>query len=620
MTGANNYSGGTIVNGGILQGTTTSLQGPITNNAQVTFNQGFNGTYAGNMSGTGAVNLNGSGGITFTGNNTYSGGTNINGGTLTIGAVNALPPAGNIAVNNSSVFNVGALTLNTTGNYTQGGNAGFATTLIDQANYGKLILNGSATLGNGAFIYVSAGSGVNVNDFYDIITASAAPNVNLNALRIIPVNGPFKYRASLVGRSLRLQVLEANYLFNLASGDPNAQAIAATLEAAQFNISFSSDLFMMIHALDQLEPDLVLAALQSLEPDITTGPQITTRGIAEMAFQEIDNRLDYLRDRRHACAYDMRAAANQLKRGYKAGDPWNAAANEQNDDDINGSLGPFIIGNKIKQITRGYQFGFEAQTGGVGYIEDVAVADNTFLQLDHGRIGVGGTYTGSSVRSKNPNHCKTTIMSPQLLAYAYAEKSFFFSDIAMGVSRNWYEEGRLINFGPIIRRASAKYTGMQYGGRIRGGYCLARDLFETTPMAILQYTRLNLSSYTEKGADSLNLIVGDQRFSSMRGGLGVRIAYTADKCNFLPELRVFYFRDLNEPKIDLTGQFTGGGAAFKLNNPILSRDSLVFGLGFTTHLNTPLIKDFYLSMNFDGERKENYRDYSGRASIWWVFD
>jgi fibronectin-binding autotransporter adhesin len=45
------------VSGGTLQGTTTSLQGNIVNNAAVVFNQSTNGTYAGNMSGTGGLAL-----------------------------------------------------------------------------------------------------------------------------------------------------------------------------------------------------------------------------------------------------------------------------------------------------------------------------------------------------------------------------------------------------------------------------------------------------------------------------------------------------------------------------------------------------------------------------------
>ena len=39
LAGSNSYTGGTLVSAGTLQGTTDSLQGDITDNANVTFDQ-----------------------------------------------------------------------------------------------------------------------------------------------------------------------------------------------------------------------------------------------------------------------------------------------------------------------------------------------------------------------------------------------------------------------------------------------------------------------------------------------------------------------------------------------------------------------------------------------------
>ncbi|NBW76917.1 MAG: hypothetical protein EBR34_14140, partial [Sphingomonadaceae bacterium] len=83
LTGANTYTGGTAVSSGRLAGNTTSLQGAITNNAEVEFNQAAAGTYAGVMSGTGQLIKTGADTLTLTGANTYSGGTTVAGGRLT---------------------------------------------------------------------------------------------------------------------------------------------------------------------------------------------------------------------------------------------------------------------------------------------------------------------------------------------------------------------------------------------------------------------------------------------------------------------------------------------------------------------------------------------------------
>jgi fibronectin-binding autotransporter adhesin len=99
MTGTNSYTGGTTVSGGTLTGTTSSLQGNILNNAAVVFSQGTDGTYAGNMSGTGGLAKSGSGNVTLSGTNSYTGGTTVSGGTLT-GTTSSLQ--GNI-LNNAAV-------------------------------------------------------------------------------------------------------------------------------------------------------------------------------------------------------------------------------------------------------------------------------------------------------------------------------------------------------------------------------------------------------------------------------------------------------------------------------------------------------------------------------------
>jgi autotransporter-associated beta strand protein len=91
LGGTNTYTGGTTVKGGVLQGSATSLQGNIVNNAEVAFDQGKTaGTYAGVMSGTGKLRKIGTGTLTLASANSYSGGTLVDAGTLTTDTTGAL--------------------------------------------------------------------------------------------------------------------------------------------------------------------------------------------------------------------------------------------------------------------------------------------------------------------------------------------------------------------------------------------------------------------------------------------------------------------------------------------------------------------------------------------------
>ncbi|MEH2513651.1 outer membrane autotransporter protein [Nitrobacteraceae bacterium AZCC 1564] len=158
LTGANAYSGGTIVNGGILQGNTVGLQGNITNNASVVFDQTDNGTYAGNISGTGSLIKSGSGDVTLSGTNTYSGGTTVNGGALLfLSDANLGASGAGITLNNGTIGTVNGSTVNQTVNrpVTITNNGGFQVGAIN-GNPGVLTWGGVIS---GAGTLVKSGSG-----------------------------------------------------------------------------------------------------------------------------------------------------------------------------------------------------------------------------------------------------------------------------------------------------------------------------------------------------------------------------------------------------------------------------------------------------------------------------
>ncbi|WP_233235904.1 autotransporter-associated beta strand repeat-containing protein [Bordetella sp. LUAb4] len=104
LASGSNYSGGTHITGGTLAGDSASLQGSINSAAGTTlrFDQSTDGSFNGSLAGSGQLVKNGTGALTLTQPNSYTGGTQINTGTL-IGDTGSLQ--GNIVDNASLVFN-----------------------------------------------------------------------------------------------------------------------------------------------------------------------------------------------------------------------------------------------------------------------------------------------------------------------------------------------------------------------------------------------------------------------------------------------------------------------------------------------------------------------------------
>jgi len=202
LTGTNTYSAGTIVNDGVLQGTTTGIQGDVTNGASVIFDQTTTGTYAGVMSGTGSLTKSNTGIVALTGTNTYSGGTSVTGGALQVEADSNLGDAsGDVSLSNSGalkttatftsnrtfqspntgVFNVdGGTTLTLSGVLQDDGTPGRFT----KNGEGTLVLSGSNTHSNGTTVsqgILQVGADNNLGNASGIVTLANSSVLNTTA-------------------------------------------------------------------------------------------------------------------------------------------------------------------------------------------------------------------------------------------------------------------------------------------------------------------------------------------------------------------------------------------------------------------------------------------------------
>ncbi|WP_242918447.1 autotransporter-associated beta strand repeat-containing protein [Caulobacter sp. CCUG 60055] len=127
LTGSNTYTGGTTINGGVLQlgdgGASGSLTGSIVNNGTLAFNRNDVTTFSGSISGGGAVRQIGSGTLILTGSNNYAGDTTVSGGRLQFGGGGA---GGANNLGGSLTVASGALAIQTPGTVNVAHNVTFA--------------------------------------------------------------------------------------------------------------------------------------------------------------------------------------------------------------------------------------------------------------------------------------------------------------------------------------------------------------------------------------------------------------------------------------------------------------------------------------------------------------
>ena len=159
----NNYTGTTTINSGTLTfganqtvGSVAGIGGTLNlSSFNLVSNALSNTTFSGNIIGTGFFTKNGSGTLILSGSNSYSGGTTIKQGTISIGHANGLGTSGNISFTGGAItyengivqdFSLRIKNSSSDVNInTNGGNITFANNL-DQTNSGGLTKSGNGTL------------------------------------------------------------------------------------------------------------------------------------------------------------------------------------------------------------------------------------------------------------------------------------------------------------------------------------------------------------------------------------------------------------------------------------------------------------------------------------------
>jgi outer membrane autotransporter protein len=597
LTGPNNYSGGTTVTNGTLQGDTTSLQGNITNNGTVNFDQAAGGAYAGAMSGAGTLTKTGAGNLVLTGVNNYNGATSVNGGTL---SVNGTIASSAVTVNNGGTLGgsgtVGSTTIanggvlapgNSIGTLTVNGNVTFATgstyrVEVDPAGSNDRInATGTATI-NGGTVDVQAGAGTYAaGTQYTILNAAGGRTGNFAGItsNLAFLTPTLVYDAN----NVFLTLARNGNSFASVAITPNQIATSAALQ----NAGNSGDMGTVQTALTGLSAVQARAAYDAASGAGIAELRRASAGFAANFGSRLQARLGAVQNR----------GAGALANSF--GDrPLLLAAN----DTLSDLMAPMSDAPQQKFSLAGNAPGLPATSdigrglwvrgfGGYGNTHGDGNAAQSRLRSSGLSMGfdaevqdglrVGAAVTSGTSRLSTDNNESGKTRGTAVAVYGgYTAGPWNFSGSAsMGWGKNHLDRG--IAFGALNRLASSDFDSHTLSAYGEATYSLPMNGWALQPLAGLSLSRSKADGFTETGAGALNLQVSGQTLSSSRSMLGAKAFLDAGRVRLEP--RVIWaheFGDLNTP---MTAQLQGAATAspFLISAAALKRDTLILGLGAT---------------------------------------
>jgi outer membrane autotransporter protein len=639
LTGANSYTGGTIVQAGTLIGNAASIQGSIQNAGTVNFNQASNASFAGTISGAGSYVKSGAGALTltgasssnwqitggslvstsalFTGNADLGAGTSLvfdqtaNGsyaGTLTgTGSVlfrgggtvlltgNSSGFLGTTSVGAGSMFSVNG-TLGGTINVLAGGrlqgsgtagSASIAGTIAPGNSIGTLTFTGNLAFTSGSVFEVEANA---AGQSDKIVVNGTASIANGTTVSVLAANGNYAANTSytILTAAGGLSGTFTNVTSNLAFLTPT---LAYTTNAVTLNLKRNTVDFITVAQTGN--QSAIAPAVQALGAGngVYEAVAVLTAPEARAAFDQLAGS-DYA-SLRASLVEDSRFMRDaMLARGEMAGAEglamWGRVIGSWRTVDGNAEAQGY------KRSTQGFVTGF----------------DGSFDS--HWRMGVALSYGTSEVRTGNATHKADSYQAGTSLLGSYGPVS-----IQVGGAYGWnaINAQRHIAFGGLNQVLGDKYdarTFQTFGQLAVKGSIGSIDL---QPFVSLAHVALFDASVNEHGG-SAALHGGNDGFDATYGSVGLktRIGWDLGGTKLSIDGSAAARRVFGDRVPTIALAFAGGNA-FQASGIPLDRTSAAVDLG----LELDLSEHIRLGVSYTGTYADRSTDHGARAQLSWRF-
>ena len=497
LTGNNTYTGGTTIQAGTLQlgkgGVTGSIVSSVTNNGSLIFNRSNNVIFNGIVSGSGNLAQNGSGTTILGGNNTYSGGTIINNGTLLANNPQALG-LGNVVIN-GGVLGADPQPINVKGHYTQnaGGTLQLEVAGANPGQYDSLNVGGNAALG-GTLKLISLGFQPNSGNVLTLVATGGLVSGRFARFTDPFVAGPGFNTVELVyaRQSVLLKFL------NSGLADPADPSVTAMTNFKSFAVTAhqlpSANLLDAV----QLDPKAAHSFASINQEPFTNLPadfeKISPEGLTafyEISFSNaniqrlnLEGRMDDLHNGSNGFSSNMKvngAAVNLENRADAEGKSSKAAVQPILQPGPENRWGVWVtgFGDFVSVDADANAKGYNFTTGGVSLGIDYRITD----QL---AIGLMGEYSHTWT-SLQPGG-NIDVNSGRGGVYATWSNHGIYLNAAIYGGYNSYDSSR----SGLRGLATGSTEGGELSTFVGGGYDFHFGPLTVGPIAALQYTYANV--------------------------------------------------------------------------------------------------------------------------------
>jgi autotransporter-associated beta strand protein len=554
LTTAGTTAGSVAGNGTLFLGSKNLTVGSLNTSTEfsgVIQDGGFGGGIGGSLTKVGA------GTLTLSGANTFSGGTTLQSGAITVASAQALG-TGSFQLNGGTLQAGGPTRdINVRGNYTQtGGDLSLRIGGASVGQYDRLAVVGSANLGGRLSVNAINGFRPSGGDAFTVVTAAAGVNGTFAEVRDgLTQDTALTLTIDYLPNSVILSYLQGQ--FRPFALTPNQLAVAGALDVVVSDVNAAD----LIGFLNTLPTGNLPAAFDLIAPEEFGAIFEIARSAAKMQAFAVEHRLDDI----HAASRFVQPAPEQ---GFSKDGKTSKELKEVVEPAprfgvwVNGG-GEFVnVGDTSN--ARGYDFDAGSVTLGLDY-----------KFCEHFAAGVLFNYTRTRADFTGGGRLEADSFRGGLYASVFGGGAYLNAFVGGGY--NDYDTKRN-GLGGDPRGST---DGGEFNALIAAGYDAHFGNLTVGPIASYHYTYAEYDGFREHGSLAPLRIKGTEGESS-RTNIGARATYDwhVGSVVISPEVRATWQHEFGDVEQATLARFAFGGPEFNVHSAEVGRDSLMLNAGF----------------------------------------